>query len=236
MPRITKNDLENKISELEQEKQDVSEILKSERQDFVNQKIEIEKKHKEEIKGHEENFNLQIEEIEEKLENLENENKEKQQQLDKRELKKFAQAYRDQEIKYKKEIDRWTNFLAISFFLLLISALLSVFFTSNKIWYERIQYYAVDFIFISIVWFCATQYSYYVKLRSDFANRKTLAQSYHNIINSTGDEVIKDKFLDKATGVLCTKNDTKELKDGLLTKQLTKDIIEVTKNLSKAIK
>ncbi len=167
------------------------------------------------------------------IEDLKNENKQKQDQIDKRELKKLAEAYSEQEEIFKKESKTWLISLIVSGLLLLISAIVSVKITQNESWIESIKYYIIDFILISAVWFCGAQYANTTKLRYDYANRKTLAQSFSNILNNLAENVaVKDKFIEKTTDVLCAPSSLTD-KEPVLSKKLIKDVAEIISSIKK---
>lgn len=165
------------------------------------------------------------------IEDLENENKQKQAQIDKRELKKLAEAYSEQEDIFKKESKTWLISLIVMGILLLISAIVSIKVTHNESWIESIKYYIIDFILISAVWFCGAQYSNTTKLRYDYANRKTLAQSFANILNNLAENTaIRDKFIEKTTDVLCAPSSIGD-KEPVLSKKLIKDTAEIVSSI-----
>lgn len=167
--------------------------------------------------------------------------KKQQKQLNDHELKKMAQAYGNQEGIYQGDVNFWEKVLGGIVLALVISTAVSICLANGKPWYDRFEFYLVDFIFLSAVWFSASQYSYYIHLRSDYANRKTIAQSYHNILLSIDDEhadaentvskEIKERFIEKATDVLCAPSFT-NIREPLLTKELVKNVTEITKGLS----
>lgn len=168
-----------------------------------------------------------------RVEELENENKEKQAQIDERELKKLAEAYNEQESIFKKESKTWLISLIVAGILLLISAIVSIKVTHNQSWIESIKYYIIDFILISAVWFCGAQYANTTKLRYDYANRKTLAQSFSNILNNLAENTaIRDKFIEKTTDVLCAPSSTSD-KEPVLSKKLIKDMAEILSSFKK---
>jgi cation transport ATPase len=165
------------------------------------------------------------------IEDLENENKQKQSQIDKRELKKLAEAYSEQEDIFEKESKTWLISLIVAGVLLLISAIVSIKITHNESWIESIKYYIIDFILISAVWFCGAQYANTTKLRYDYANRKTLAQSFSNILNNLAENtVIRDKFIEKTTDVLCAPSSLAD-KEPVLSKKLIKDTAEIVSSI-----
>lgn len=142
-------------------------------------------------------------ELEKKAEELKKEVDLKNKQLTEKELRKLAQAYAEQEYEFKIDVEKWFKFVIVGLAALLVSIGISTWLASSKVWYDKFEYYLVDFVFVTFLIFSLKQYSSSNNLRVDFANRKTVAQSYHNIIGSTEDEDIKDEYLSKATDVLC---------------------------------
>lgn len=187
---LLKEALENSKKELNVEK----ERLAKEKNDKIE---EINNKKEEEIK----NLNALLEE-----ERKQHEDKKKQ--LDLRETKKLAKAYEDQKGEFKDDIRYWSGWLIFSSFVLCLAIFLLILFSNNRTLVDQIQYYIIVVLLGSLVVFCTKQYSYYVRLRNDFANRQALAQSYYNIISGTEDIQIKDKFLAKTVEILCAKIET----------------------------
>lgn len=167
--------------------------------------------------------------------------KNQQKQLNEHELKKMAEAYHKQEFAYESDAKFWMKAIAWVVGALIVSTVVSIILANGKPWYDRFEFYLVDFIFISAVWFCSSQYSYYVHLRADYANRKTVAQSYHNILLSMSNEnsevenkisdELKNKFVEKAADVLYAQNFS-NIKEPLLTKEFVKNIAEVAKTIT----
>ncbi|MFA6416428.1 MAG: hypothetical protein WCW56_02990 [Candidatus Paceibacterota bacterium] len=169
----------------------------------------------------------EISERDERIEKLEEDNEKKQAQIDKRELKKLAEAYREQEDNYKKEADVWLIRLGYVAGVLLLSAFISIIITHNQPWLESIKYYVIDIVIFSAVWFCGAQYSNATKLRYDYANRKTLAQSFSNILNNLAENLeIREKFIEKTTDVLCSPSSVGD-KEPLLSKKVIKDVAQI---------
>lgn len=209
--RITKIQLEEKLSECESENRKLNNLLETNEKQF-QEKIE---------KISEEKDNT-ITEQEEEIEEL----KEK---IDIKESKKLAESYKEQEGIYKEDAVGWLKALVISVCVLIISTGAAIYFSYGKPWYQNVEYYFLDFIFISVVWFCASNYNDLVKLRYDYANRRTLAQSFHNILNNLAeDKDIKTKFIEKTTDVLCAPN-VVTIKEPVLSKKILKGVTEILK-------
>jgi hypothetical protein len=234
MPRITKVDLQNQINDLKEKIKSLENTLEQEETNFKNKIAELESSHTQTLQTKEDGFKDKEQSYTDTIETLEVQNKEKQNQLNKRELRKLAKAYETQEIEYAEDADKWFKYVIASFSVLVLSIIISILFVQGNEWYERVEVYLVNFVFITFLVFSLKQYSYYVKLRTDYANRKTLSQSYHNILVSGEDEEIKPKFLEKATDVLCAKNDVKH-ESYTLPEKLLESLTEITKNLSKKV-
>lgn len=230
MPRITIKKLQGQIEALKIENQRLKSSAEEVKKQSQQKVEDLESKNKEDLKAQQEKYKTDTDDLKEKIEDLTEENEEKQNLLDEREIKQLAQAYADQEDDYKNDVKKWTIGLLVSGIILFLSVGLSIYFSQGKIWFERIEFYLIDLIFISAVWFCVAQYSYYVKLRTDFSNRKTLAQAYHNILNNVEDAPIKAKFIDKATDVLCAKIEIKS-KENLPAEKVLKIIESLSKKI-----
>ncbi len=228
-------ELESLIAELTDRNTTLEEELASAKQESIDNRLAFEQKYStKESELFSEKQALEVEKGVLKSENdsLKNTITEKQGEINKMQVKKMASEYGNQEDAYLEDTIKWSKYLLLSALVLFLSTFWSVIFASGKAWYERFEFYLIDFILISAVWFCAWQYSYYVKLRNDYANRKTLAQTYHNILLSIGESedpnenVInietKKEFMKKATDVLCAPSII-EAKEPLLSKELLKN-------------
>lgn len=186
---------------------------------------DLEWQEKERVKTGE--HDIKIKELNTEKEALENNLEETKSQLDRKELKKLAQAFDDEEKIHKINQRNWLIALIIAAVLLIGYAIFSIFLTTNKPWLDRIGYYAIDIILLSAVWFCSSQFSEETRLRCDYGNRKTLAQSFHNILNNLSeDSGIKSKFIEKTTDVLCASVGSGG-KEPILTKKVLKDVAEI---------
>lgn len=221
MAKTTKQDLINKNEELKNKIREFSTSLESQK-----------KSHEEIVTRKENEFKVKKEELENKIKELEELAQEKQRQLNTQELKKLAVAYNQQEDAYSKDAKRWFRYVIVSFIALFISVGTSIYLASDVIWFKKFEFYLINFIIITFLVFSLKQFSYYVKLRTDYANRKTLSQSYHNILSSADDSDIKPKFLDKATDVLCAKSEVRH-ESYTLPEKLLETLAEISKNLSR---
>lgn len=203
----------------------------------LKEKIELQEKENEVVK--EEMFN----ELDEDRRNLKSETdslrkqvQEKQNQLDKRELRKLASEYERQENDYRADQSSWLKYVVAGFALVVLSASFSVFvsfeFHASQNWGDKIDYYFINIALVTYLVFALRQYSAYKDLRIDYANRKTIAQSYFNILNSAEDEVIKQQYISAAADVLVSKTKIND-QAHTIPEQLIESITEIAKNLSK---
>ena len=180
-------------------------------------------------KSHEDDYNHLKETDNKLILDLKEEISSKNKELDKKELKKLARAYEDQEVLYKEDVLFWfrcVSFVSLSIF---IVTALAIYLSHGKPWHERIEYYLIDLILFTVLYFCSSQYSDYTKLRNDYANRKTLAQSFGNILNSLEENnLVKDKFIEKTTDILCAPVIISK-KEAMLSKGIMKEMKDVIK-------
>ncbi len=147
--------------------------------------------------------------LEEKNSSLEEKNENISEQLRKKELSRFASAYADQEVEYKGQQDLWFRFSLWATGLLVSSVLLSIFGPSwiQKGWYEEPGFYLLNAIFLTLFVYTLKQHAHFGNLRIDYANRKTLAQSYQYIVaNEEGEHSdIQNRFFERASDVFSSK-------------------------------
>lgn len=122
-----------------------------------------------------------------------------------KELSRFASAYATQEGEYKIQQDLWFKRSLWATLFLTASVLYSAF-TSQietaKLWYQEPGFYLLNFIFITLFVYSLKQHAHLGNLRIDYANRKTLAQSYQHIIEDEEEfEEIKSRFLGRASDI-----------------------------------
>lgn len=183
-----------------------------------------------EIYDEREKIRLQKEEFDNENASLKITIKEQRDQLDAIELKKLAVAYEKQELVYKGDANFWAWWILGIILCFILSTIIAVNISQSKIWYERFEYYVVDLILLTALWFSSSQYSDFIKLRNDYANRKTLAQSFNNILNSLEDQDIKTKFIEKTTEILCTPI-TMSTKEPILSKEVLKQVTDLIKSV-----
>jgi len=232
MVRVTKQQLQEQIAELKQKVKDNENILQQKEEAFNREKENIKKEYENQLKRKEEEYNTKVVELESRIRELDEQNKELQRQIDKRELKKLAEAYKEQEDDYKNSAKTWFRYVIGSFILLFLSVGFTISIAKDEVWYDRIEFYLINFIIVTFLIFSLKQFSYFTKLRTDYANRKTLAQSYHNILSSSENNELKPIFLKKSADVLCAKSDVKH-ESYTLPEKLLETLGEIAKNLSK---
>lgn len=168
-----------------------------------------------------------VKELNTKIDTLASDLKEKQVQLDRKELKKLAEAFAQEEISCELNQKKWLTYLMCVMGVLVVYAIISIYLTTGKVWFDRLGYYVIDLILVSAVWFCSSQFTEATRLMHDYGNRKTLAQSFNNILNNLPeDEDIRTKFIEKSTDVLCAPAGFSD-KEPVLTKKLLKDTAEI---------
>ncbi len=131
--------------------------------------------------------------------------------MDLQETKKFARAFEDQETKNGEDAEKWMIISLLLGVVLFCTVLLGSHFSQGKEWFDHIPGVLVNLAFGTMWVFSSKQVSLHKMAQQNYGNRKTIAQSYHNILSSEEDEPIKSKFLEKATDILCASVD---LKDG----------------------
>ncbi len=226
-------DLESTVKSLKESHQQEVEMLNNdlvtERKNHEDALLNLNDSHENQINALDTEKNTEINWLKEQLEEYKKEIENKKLQLDQKELKKLASSYKEQESEYSKDILFWKKCLFYAGWVLIACFFFSMIFSSWKLWYEKFEYYVIDVILLSVLWFCSSQYSDSVKLRNDYANRKTLAQSFSNILNSLPeDEDIKDKFIEKTTDVLCAPSIISN-NEPILSKEVLKQAIELWK-------
>ena len=227
MRKVKREEFEKKIEELEAKLTQKVDELDLANKNFAEKEKQLNTEWETKTQTLKDEHNASLGEKDDEIEGLEKENTEKQKAVDRKEAKKLAQAYEEQELIYRESSKKWLGWLIKVAGLLVISTIVSIWLSTDKAWYDKFEYYLIDIIFISAVWFCGSQYADQIKLRDDYANRKTLAQSFHNILNNLPeDEAIKSKYIEKATDVLCAPNPVSN-KEPVLSKKLVKDIAEI---------
>ena len=191
MRKKTRSELELKITELETK-------LADERTSYKQQSNERELEWESERQG-----------LTDEVTSLQNEVESRQSQLNSRELKKLASAYSEQENKFRTESLAWLAGVVGTGLILFASIIYIAGLAADKPWYDRFEYYLANFVFATLFIFAIKRHSFAHRLGIDFANRKTLAQSYQNIISVVEDEEIRERFIDKAADVLCAPVDHK---------------------------
>lgn len=249
MPRITITSLTNelaslkaekdvKIGELENEKvalnnkiAELTNQFEQAKNDFENNKQQIIKEKDNILLTKEAEWKATTDQSNQEIKKLKSDLEQKQKELNSKELKKLAQAYKDQESNHEAQAKKWFKYVWVNFAVVVLGTALIIHYTHSVTWSEKIGYYLVDIVLITSLVFTLKQYSYYVKLSTDYANRKTLAQSYQNILNSEEDVNIKSKFLEKATEVLTSPAEVTE-ESYTIPEKILESVTEIAKNLS----
>jgi FtsZ-binding cell division protein ZapB len=122
------------------------------------------------------------------------------------ELSRFASAYDNQEKDYETQQIRWFSLSLWATAFLTASVLLSIFgpflLKYTNPWYQEPGFYFLDVIFLTLFVYALKQHSHLGNLRIDYANRRTLAQSYQYIIEEEVEHAeIKAKFLERAANI-----------------------------------
>lgn len=159
-------------------------------------------------------FELQVKNLETEKEDLEGKNVELNTQLRQKELGRFASAYAEQEGEYKTQQDLWFTLSLWATGLLTVSVVASIFsplFIQGNQWYEKSSFYLLDVIFLTLFVYALKQHAHLGNLRVDYANRKTLAQSYQYIIEDEeeGPSEIKTRFLNRAADIFSSEASTR---------------------------
>ena len=140
---------------------------------------------------------------------LEQKNTDLGEQLRKKELSRVASAYAEQETEYKGQQDLWFKLSLWGTGLLTGSIFFSIagpHMFADKQWYTEPGFYLLNIIFLTLFIYALKQHAHFGNLRIDYANRKTLAQSYQYIIadeEETSD--VKKRFLERAADVFSSK-------------------------------
>lgn len=220
-----KTTLESRVEQLNAE-------LSNQKANFETEKNNLNSENHNKLDEKQNAHNSEVSELNNKIGELETDVKNKQKQLNDKELKKLARAYSDQEDHYELKSDRWLWLVTLAFVAAGVGTIWIIHFSGGEVWHTKIGYYFADVLLITFLVFSLKQYSYYVKLKSDYANRKTLAQSYNNILNTEEDIVIRSKFLESAVSVLAAPAEVKN-ESYTIPEKLLESITEIAKNLSK---
>ncbi len=161
---------------------------------------------------------------------------EKQGRLDRRETKKLAIAYEEEEERETLNQNRWLSATIVVGLFLLASITYPLLSKGDWAWTDHLDTLPIDILLISILWFCASQFRDASQRKHDYANRKTIAQSFNNILNNLPeDEFIRPRFIEKATDVLCApvRNTTAE---PILTKKVLTESAQAIMAISRGMK
>jgi hypothetical protein len=221
----------NEIAEKDLKIQNLNDALKNEKTSSDNALIAKDAEWKQKDIAKDGQHKIEIDGLDLKVSSLQDSLKEKQEELDLMGTKKLAVSFETQEGIYKRDQRFWLIGVASAALALLVYTVVSICLTSGTTWSDRVGYYAIEIILISVVWFCSAQFSEAKDLRHDYGNRKTLAQSFHNILNNLAEDgVIKLKFIEKTTDILCAPVGG-DAREPILTKKALKDMAEILKSV-----
>jgi len=180
--------------------------------DLKGQLLELQGKFNTQTSSHNtEKLSLETERegLKKKIADLEEKNTALSGQLRNEELSRFASAYEIQEKEYQDQQDLWFNLSLGATGLLTVSVLISIFgphFAPSHEWYKEPAFYLLDVIFLTLFVYSLKQHSHLGNLRIDYANRKTLAQSYQYIIEDEEEtSEVRKRFLERAADVFTSK-------------------------------
>ncbi|MDD2891856.1 MAG: hypothetical protein PHQ95_02720 [Candidatus Gracilibacteria bacterium] len=165
----------------------------------------------------------------------------KQEEINSLEIKKMARAFENQEDSYRTSMIGWLCAVILVWGTFIEGHIVLI--SEHLNWMDHIiQGGTLTLLGIGVLWFVSSQYGYYSRLRNDYANRKVIAQSYHNILLSMSDENLTDEekiinkatkteFINKSLSVLCAGN-IQDDKDVFFTKHSIKSIAELLKQVN----
>lgn len=151
----------------------------------------------------------QKQQLETEKEALEEKNADLSEKLQEKELSRFASAYATQEKEYKEQQEKWFKLSLWATCFLVVSVLISIFgphVLEDAQWYKEPGFYLLNVVFITLFVYTLKQHSHFGNLRIDYANRKTLAQSYQYIIADEDEtSAIRTRFLERSADVFSSK-------------------------------
>jgi len=179
-------------------------------QDKFNTKSDLHTKEISELETEKETLEGEVNILKEENNEIKEKNTELSEQLRKKELSRFASAYATQENEYKTQQDLWFKLSLWATALLTVSVLIPIFghyfFIDSKQWYKEPGFYLLDAIFLTLFVYTLKQHAHLGNLKIDYANRKTLAQSYQHIIeDGEEDPEVRKRFLERASDIFSSK-------------------------------
>jgi hypothetical protein len=154
------------------------------------------------------------------------------------ELSRFASAYKKQEDEYREEQQKWFTYVIYSTLFLTGSIMFSIF-SPEHVWYQEPGFYLLDAMFLTLFIYALKKHAYLGNLIVDYANRKTLVQSYQYLVESDEESSeLAIKFQEKVTEIVTAipaVNDGKvTIYEHILDQVMTKlDAIGILKNVTK---
>ena len=139
------------------------------------------------------------------IETLNSTVKEKNRIIRENELRRFASAYASQENEYGQQRETWFGYSLVATILLTLSVVFSIAAPYRGwvegSWYQQPGFYLLNAIFLTLFVYSLKQHAYFGRLKVDYANRKTLAQSYQHVIEDEEDAKIQNGFLQEIVKV-----------------------------------
>ena len=132
---------------------------------------------------------------------------EAQEQIRLMELSRFASAYRDQEFEYREEQNKWFKYVITASIFLTGSIMFSIFIPPHMPitgrWYQEPGFYLLDAMFLTLFIYSLKRHAHLGNLIVDYANRKTLAQSYQHLVESEDESAeLESKFQERVAEII----------------------------------
>ena len=132
---------------------------------------------------------------------------EAQEQIRSMELSRFASAYRDQETEYREEQTKWFKYVMVASLFLTGSIMFSIFVPPHMPitgrWYQEPGFYLLDAMFLTLFVYSLKRHAHLGNLIVDYANRKTLAQSYQHLVESDEESAeLESKFQERVAEII----------------------------------
>lgn len=132
---------------------------------------------------------------------------EAQEQIRLMELSRFASAYRDQEVEYREEQAKWFKYVMVASAFLTGSIMFSIFVPQHmpitSRWYQEPGFYLLDAMFLTLFVYSLKRHAHLGNLIVDYANRKTLAQSYQHLVESDEESAeLESKFQERVAEII----------------------------------
>ena len=123
------------------------------------------------------------------------------------ELSRFASAYKDQELEYREEQAKWFRYVIAASIFLTGSIMFSIFVPPHMPitgrWYQEPGFYLLDAMFLTLFVYSLKRHAHLGNLIVDYANRKTLAQSYQHLVESDEESAeLESKFQERVAEII----------------------------------